>query len=82
MLKKITLLLASVSMTFGGLCCNTDTGVLSKYACRVEIVAVQWTLSCLFFIMEYYLYNIIGDSTDIVLQNTLVIIQRNAQKLF
>lgn len=32
--------------------------------------------------MEYYLYNIIGDSTDIVLQNTLVIIQRNAQKLF
>lgn len=32
--------------------------------------------------MEYYLYNIIGDSMDIVLQNTLVIIQRNAQKLF
>lgn len=32
--------------------------------------------------MEYYLYNIIGDIMDIVLQNTLVIIQRNAQKLF
>lgn len=32
--------------------------------------------------MEYYLYNIIGDSMDIVLQNTLVIIQRNVQKLF
>lgn len=32
--------------------------------------------------MEYYLYNIIGDSMDIVLQNTLVIIQSNAQKLF